>query len=74
MARIAIHELISLVKASPSYLEQWELDVPAEQGLYVRFAEGKVEHVYSEVLELANGSELVIDRDPDGKVVGIEIV
>ena len=74
MARIAIHDLISLIKASPDYPEKWELDVPAEQALYIRFAAGKVEHVQSSVLELANGSELVIDRDPDGKVVGIEIV
>ena len=74
MARIAVNELIALIKSSPNCADRWEMEVPAEQALYIRFATGKVEGVQSEVLELSNGSELVIDRDPAGKVVGIEIV
>lgn len=42
--------------------------------LYIRFAKSADGKVQSEVLEVANGSDLVLDRDSDGKIVGIEIV
>lgn len=74
MARITIKELVAIIKASPDYRDKWELEVPAEQALYIRFATGEVERVESDVLEVVDGSELVIDRDPSGKIVGIEIV
>ena len=74
MAHIPIEELISLIKASANYADRWELEVPANQALYISFAEGQVGRVDSEVFELANGAELVVDRDSTGKVVGIEIV
>ena len=74
MAQISIEELLALIKADPEYRGRWELDVPAEQALYIRFAKGAGRKVQSDVLEVANGSELVLDRDSDGKIVGIEIV
>lgn len=74
MARIGIEELLALIKADPAYRDKWELDVPADQALYIRFAQGAERKVQSDVFEVANGSELVLDRDSDGKIVGIEIV
>ena len=74
MARISIEELMALVKKAPEYTASWELDVPAEQALYIRFAKGEQGDVKSEVLEAVNGSEIVLDRDGDGKIAGIEIV
>ena len=74
MARITLSELVAVLKASAHYRERWEAEVSAEQALYVRFAAGDVERVESDVLETVSGHELVIDRDPMGRVVGIEIV
>ncbi|HHK42402.1 MAG TPA: DUF2283 domain-containing protein [Planctomycetaceae bacterium] len=74
MARISLEELVALIKKEPEYKERWELDVPAEQALYIRFAKGEQRGVKSEVLEAANGSEIVLDRDADGRIAGIEIV
>ena len=67
-------ELVSLIKEHPKYYSTWMLEVPPEQALYLRFTEDLVKGVDSEVLEIIDGSDLVIDRDSDGKVVGIEIV
>lgn len=74
MARISFEELVALIKKEPGYKDRWELDVPAEQALYIRFAKGDLRGVESDVLEAANGAEIVLDRDSDGRIVGIEIV
>lgn len=74
MACISIEELVALIKKEPEYRERWELDVPAEQALYIRFAEGEQLGVKSEVFEAANGSEIVLDRDQHGRITGIEII
>jgi len=74
VARISVEELVALIKKDPAYKERWELDVPAEQALYIRFAKGEIRGVKSEVLKAINGSEIVLDRGSDGRIVGIEIV
>ncbi len=66
-------ELIAVLKEHPQYRERWELDTPAEQSLYIQFGSQTRTDLESEVLETADGSELVIDRGKDGKVYGIEI-
>jgi hypothetical protein len=73
MAWILLSELIALLKEHPQYFERWELEVPAEQSLYIQFSPQKATGLESEVLEVIDGSELVIDRGKDGKVYGIEI-
>lgn len=45
--------------------------VEPEVALYISFAAGP--KVQSEVLEAADGSLIVIDRNADGQVCGIEI-
>ena len=74
MARISFEELVALIKKVPEYKDRWELDVPAEQALYICFAGSDVRGVKSEVLEAANGSEIVLDRSSDGRIVGIEVI
>ena len=74
MAQITFKELVDLVKKGSGYTERWELQVPAERALYIRFAEGEPQAVKSEVFEAANGSEIVLDRGHDGRIVGIEIM
>jgi hypothetical protein len=73
MAWILFSELIAVLKEHPQYYERWELEVPAEQALYIQFSPEKMTGLESEVLEVVDGSELVIDRGKDGKVYGIEI-
>jgi hypothetical protein len=74
MARISLEDLVALIKKEPGYKEKWEMEVPAEQALYIRFAKGELQGVKSEVLEAANGAEIVLDRGSDGRIVGIEIL
>jgi len=71
MAQLEIKDLIEAVKAHAKYSE-WEAGVPAEKALYVRF--GKADNVESDVLTLADGSELVLDKNDEGIVVGFEII
>lgn len=74
MAQISLSELIEVVKQHPSYRATWELGVPAEQALYVSFGEREPGSVESSVLDVVDGHRLVIDRDKEGRVRGIEIV
>ncbi len=78
MARISLQELLALIKESAQYHERWEMEVPVEQALYIRFdgfdEGGERRGLESEVLEMVGGRELIVDRDASGKVVGIEIV
>jgi hypothetical protein len=73
MAWNLFSELISVLKEHPQYYECWQLEVPAEQALYIQFSPQKVTGLESEVLEVVDGTELVVDRGKDGKVYGIEI-
>ena len=73
MAQISLSELVEMLKQHPRYLPAWELGVPAEQALYVTFGEREPGSVESSVLDVVDGRHLVIDRDKDGLVRGIEI-
>lgn len=74
MAQISLTELIDVLKHHPNYRSKWELQVPADQALYVSFGTREPGSVESSVLEVVDGHQLVIDRDKDGRVRGIEIV
>jgi hypothetical protein len=74
MAQISLSELIEVLKRHPDYLTKWELEVPAEQALYVSFGEREPGSVDSTVMDMVDGRQLVIDRDKDGRVRGIELV
>ncbi len=73
MAQISLTELIEILKQHPSYQAK-ELGVPAEQALYIAFGEREPGSVESTVMEIVDGHQLVIDRDKDGRVRGIEVV
>jgi hypothetical protein len=70
MARLTFSELVKAISAHPS-APGWEAGVEPEVALYISFATGR--KVQSETLEAADGSLIVIDRDDDGQVCGIEI-
>ena len=75
MAIIDFDELVAVLMSRPEYLQKWELGAPANQALYIQFTKGEVKGgVTSEVVELVSGLELVLDRDSNGKVVGIEFI
>jgi uncharacterized protein YuzE len=73
MAIILFQELIRIIKEHPDYIERWQMDVPAEQSLYIRFGDEDATDLESEVFVTAVGLEIVIDVDKGKKVHGIEI-
>lgn len=73
MAQISFAELVEIVKQHPSYQAR-KLGVPAEQALYVSFGDREPASVESTVMDIVDGHQLVIDRDGEGRVRGIEIV
>jgi hypothetical protein len=73
MAQVSLAELIKILKQHPSY-QAMELGVPAEQALYIAFAEREPGSVESTVMDIVDGHQLIIDRDKDGRVRGIEVV
>jgi hypothetical protein len=73
VAQVTLAELIEILKQHASYPAR-ELGVPAEQALYVSFGEREPGSVESTVMDIVGGHQLVIDRDKDGRVRGIEIV
>lgn len=73
MARILLSELIQIIKEHPDYFKRWQLDIPADHSLYIRFAEEFDDQLSSEVFETINGLELVVDFNKESKVYGIEI-
>jgi hypothetical protein len=74
VAQIRLEELIAIIKEHPQYTSRWELEVPAEQALYIEFAKAEPNSVESTVFEAADGHQLVLDRDASGRVRGIEII
>lgn len=70
MARLTFSELVQAISAHPD-ASRWEAGVEPEVSPYIAFATGR--KVQSETLEAADGSMIVIDRDADGQVCGIEI-
>lgn len=74
MARISLPELIQVLAEHPDYRERWLADVPAEQALYIALSEERAEQqLESETFDGVDGSFVVLDRDTDGRVWGIEI-
>lgn len=74
MAKITLEELRSVIEAHPKYYESWYKDVPAFQSMYITFVPEPLSDLRSEVYEMADGGELVLDFDRDGRVVRIEFV
>ena len=74
MAQLTLTELIEAVTADPRYATEWHMDVPARQALYIKLSVDRTVKVESDVFTGADGSVIVLDRDEDGIVHGIEIV
>lgn len=70
MAQLTFSELVEAIAAHPD-AARWKAGVEPEVALYIAFATGRT--VQSETFEAADGSVIVIDRDADGLVCGIEI-
>jgi hypothetical protein len=72
MARVTFAELVRALKQAADY-DKWEGGVPAEKALYIRLSENPQENLESESFDGIDGSHVVLDKDSDGKVCGIEI-
>jgi uncharacterized protein YuzE len=72
MAEIQYSDLLAWLKQNPEYNRQ-RMGVDAASSLYIRFATSKEVPVDSETMIAGDGSQLVIDREKDGTVVGLEI-
>lgn len=74
MARIPLHELVRVLSEHPDYYKRWHKDVPARQALDIRFSEERPERpLVSDTFDAIDGSTVALDRDPEGRVWGIEI-
>ncbi|MEM8963745.1 MAG: hypothetical protein AAGD38_19840 [Acidobacteriota bacterium] len=76
MARIAWSDLVVVLENAPGYGTKIRKGVGAEQALYIAFGDaedGRPGQLDSEVFEMIDGAQLVIDRDREGRVWGIEI-
>lgn len=76
MARIPLRDLIRALSEHPDYNQRWRAGVPAEQALYITLGDGteKPERpLDSEDFDAIDGSLVVLDRDSEGRVRGIEI-
>jgi hypothetical protein len=70
MTQLTFYDLVKAISAHPD-AAGWEAGVKPEVALYISFA--TCGEVTSETFEAADGSSIVIDRDADGRVCGIEI-
>ena len=73
MAQISLRELIEVLKEHPKYKTRWELDVPAEQALYIIFEGAPKENLDSDDFVACDGNHIVLDKTNDGRIAGIEI-
>jgi uncharacterized protein DUF2283 len=71
MARLSFSELVKVISEHPDFEEFWEAGVEPEKALYIVFEAGH--RVESETFEAVDGSLVVLDRNADGQVCGIEI-
>ncbi len=75
MASIKFSELCDWIKKHPDYAKRIEMDVPPEQAIYIEFDTNKKrENLDSDTFETTEGIELVLDKDNEGLVCGLEIV
>jgi hypothetical protein len=74
LARIPLSELVRVLSEHPEFRERWLAGVPAEKALCIVLGGGATDvEVESETFDAADGSLVVLDRDPEGRVYGIEI-
>lgn len=73
MAEINYQELVEWIAKHPEYGSKLEQGVSANQVLYIRFGRPKRTPVESDTFTTADGLQLVVDREKDGTVVGVEI-
>lgn len=75
MAQISLDSLIEVIKESSEYKNKLEMEVPAEQALYIKISNPKedVRPINSSDFELSDGSTLILDIGKDGVVYGMEI-
>lgn len=73
MAEIAYHDLIAWLKMHPDY-QNLCLGVEADVVLYIRFGAARNPPLDTMMMTTSDGSELAIDRERDGTVVGLEII
>ena len=72
MAQVTVKQLIEAIKLHPDYPE-WEDGVSADEALYVVFSSKFLAGVESDVHDAVNGLTIVIDKDGEGRIYGIEI-
>jgi hypothetical protein len=72
MARIEWSQLVKMLREHPDY-PQVEKGVPAERALTIVFGPSDSPSPADDVLEIADGSELVISKDRAGRVTSVEI-
>ncbi len=74
MAIIPYARLVEIIKSHPDYSE-WEKDVSADIALYIKFGteEPGGVRLHSDDCETVTGLDLILMRDGDGKVHGVEI-
>jgi hypothetical protein len=75
LASITLNELMQVLEQHPDYFERWSAGVSAKQTLHIslRPDERDVPQLQSEGYDGIDGSHVVVDRDADGLVWGIEI-
>ena len=73
MAQITLTELIEVLKSHPDYKNKWQLDVPAEEALYISFEGAPGVGLDSVDFVACDGNIVVLDKTRDGKIAGIGI-
>jgi uncharacterized protein YuzE len=73
MAEISFRELVRIIREHPDYSKRWLADVDAKEALYISLCETAAPPLESETFDGADGSLVVLDRDSNGLVRGIEI-
>jgi hypothetical protein len=74
VAEIPFAELVEVIKSHPDY-PRWKLGVSADTALYISF-DGQPptgETLRSDDFEAANGRIVVLNRDGEGRIRGLEI-
>ena len=73
MASISFEELKNIIKTHPDYEKKWKKDVDIEQAFYISFSDKKPTTLDSDVIDLSCGNSIVLDKDKEGVVWGLEI-
>ncbi|MCF8057856.1 MAG: hypothetical protein K9K67_01060 [Bacteriovoracaceae bacterium] len=73
MASISFEELKNIIKIHPDYERKWKKDTDIEQALYISFSDKKPTPIDSDVIDLSCGNLLVLDKDKEGVIWGLEV-